>query len=86
MSKRTDTEFGARGLMDLDEDDSDRRSLSLPGVKSGDMASRHFKPEVKVYALQFSPTGTYVEKCGALVYRGFSEELIRSLHRKRISE
>lgn len=32
-------------------------NLQLPGVRSGDMASRNTKPEVRVYSLQFSPTG-----------------------------
>lgn len=31
--------------------------LQLPGVRSGDMASRSIRPEVRVYSLQFSPTG-----------------------------
>lgn len=31
--------------------------IRLPGVKKGDMASRSFKPEVRVFSLQFSPTG-----------------------------
>lgn len=29
----------------------------MPGVKKGDMSSRHFKPEIRVTSLRFSPTG-----------------------------
>lgn len=32
-------------------------ALKLPGVRKGDMASRSFKPEVRIFSLQFSPTG-----------------------------
>lgn len=32
-------------------------TIRLPGVRKGDMASRSFKPEVRVFSLQFSPTG-----------------------------
>ena len=31
-------------------------AIRLPGVQKGDMAARSFKPEVKVYAVRFSPT------------------------------
>ena len=47
------TEFGSLALVD---EESGKR-ISLPGVRSGDMASRHFKPEVTVSCVQFSPTG-----------------------------
>jgi len=49
------TEFGNRALIEHREDGN--VSLRLPGVKSGDMASRRVKPEVRVLCLQFSPTG-----------------------------
>ncbi|OQV20534.1 Periodic tryptophan protein 2-like protein [Hypsibius exemplaris] len=78
LSKRTNTEMGQRGLMDLDEDDSDRQKLSLPGVRSGDMASRHFKPEVTVYSVQFSPTGQSWAACsteGLMIYSTHTEDL-----------
>lgn len=32
-------------------------NVKLPGVRKGDMASRNIKPEIRVYSLQFSPTG-----------------------------
>ena len=47
------TEFGSLALVD----EESGKQLSLPGVRSGDMASRHFKPEVLVNCVQFSPTG-----------------------------
>lgn len=30
--------------------------INLPGVKKKDMASRNFKPEIRVYSVRFSPT------------------------------
>lgn len=30
--------------------------MRLPGVQKGDMASRNFKPEIRVYSVRFSPT------------------------------
>ena len=47
------TEFGSLALVDQEEG----RDVSLPGVKKGDMAARHWKPEVRVSSIQFSPTG-----------------------------
>lgn len=32
------------------------RAITLPGVQKGDMATRNFKPEVKVHSVRFSPT------------------------------
>jgi periodic tryptophan protein 2 len=31
--------------------------IRLPGVAKGDMAARNFKPEIRVFAVRFSPTG-----------------------------
>lgn len=49
------SEFGNRALIEHRE--GGNISLRLPGVKSGDLASRRVKPEVRVFSLQFSPTG-----------------------------
>ena len=49
------TEFGSLALVDQEEG----RDVSLPGVKKGDMAARHWKPEVRVSSVQFSPTGLF---------------------------
>lgn len=31
-------------------------TLRLPGVQKGDMATRNFKPEIRVFSVRFSPT------------------------------
>lgn len=31
-------------------------AIRLPGVQRGDMASRNYKPEIRVYSVRFSPT------------------------------
>ena len=53
LSRRKMTEFGSLALVDENE----KVSVRLPGVKKGDMSSRHWKPEVKVTTVRFSPTG-----------------------------
>ncbi|XP_074651858.1 periodic tryptophan protein 2 homolog [Tubulanus polymorphus] len=53
LDRRKMTEWGSLALVDS----ADGKSLSLPGVKKGDMSSRHWKPEVRVYGVSFSPTG-----------------------------
>ena len=55
LDKRKMTEFGSLALVDEEEG----RDVSLPGVKKGDMAARHWKPEVRVSSVQFSPTGMF---------------------------
>ena len=57
LDKKKMTEWGNLSLVDQGEGDEDGKSLSLPGVKKGDMSSRHWKPEVRVSYIQFSPTG-----------------------------
>ncbi|XP_014295048.1 periodic tryptophan protein 2 homolog [Microplitis demolitor] len=54
INRRKMTEFGNLALVEEREEGA---KLKLPGVKSGDMAARSTKPEVRVYGLQFSPTG-----------------------------
>ena len=62
VNRRKMTEFGNMALVE-DRDASDAAvTLRLPGVRRGDMASRSFKPEVRVNALRFSPTGLFEEK------------------------
>jgi len=53
--KRNISEFGNLGLLEDREEDDEK--LRLPGARKTDMASRSFKPEVRVAALKFSPTG-----------------------------
>uniref|UniRef100_A0A8C8FX99 PWP2 small subunit processome component n=1 Tax=Oncorhynchus tshawytscha TaxID=74940 RepID=A0A8C8FX99_ONCTS len=57
LDRRKMTEFGSLALVDEGVGDGDGVELSLPGVRKGDMSSRHFKPEIRVSALRFSPTG-----------------------------
>ncbi|CAC5425132.1 PWP2 [Mytilus coruscus] len=57
LDKKKMTEWGSLSLVDQGEGDEQGQSLSLPGVKKGDMSSRHWKPEVRVSCIRFSPTG-----------------------------
>ncbi|XP_026787994.3 PWP2 small subunit processome component [Pangasianodon hypophthalmus] len=57
LDRRKMTEFGSLALVDEGTGDGDGVKLSLPGVRRGDMSSRHFKPEIRVTSLRFSPTG-----------------------------
>lgn len=57
------TEFGNMDLIEKrEEDEGGNVKIKLPGVVKGDMAARSFKPEVRVYDISFSPTGTYLLK------------------------
>lgn len=52
------TEFGNMALVEQREElEGGNIAIRLPGVQKGDMASRNFKPEVKVFCVKFSPTG-----------------------------
>ncbi|XP_043268384.1 periodic tryptophan protein 2 homolog isoform X2 [Venturia canescens] len=58
INRRKMTEFGNIALIEeREEREGGKVVLRLPGARSGDMASRSMKPEVRVYSLQFSPTG-----------------------------
>lgn len=57
LDRRKMTEFGSLALVDEGQDGRDGKSISLPGVRKGDMSSRHWKPEVRVTGVHFSPTG-----------------------------
>ncbi|KAB0802818.1 hypothetical protein PPYR_05004 [Photinus pyralis] len=58
INRRKLTNYGNIDLVEeRDEGEGGNVALRLPGVRKGDMAARAFKPEVRVYALQFSPTG-----------------------------
>ncbi|KAJ4452083.1 hypothetical protein ANN_03599 [Periplaneta americana] len=58
INRRKMTEFGNMALVEeREEREGGNVAIKLPGVRSGDMAARVFKPEVRVYCLQFSPTG-----------------------------
>lgn len=72
VNRRNMTEFGNMALVEEREDNEGGNvAVPLPGVRSGDMASRNVKPEVRVFSLQFSPTGqawSAVTTEGLLVY------------------
>lgn len=57
LNRRKMTEFGNLALIDQDAGEESGVAIPLPGVKKGDMSSRHFKPEIRVTSLRFSPTG-----------------------------
>ncbi|XP_034948808.1 periodic tryptophan protein 2 homolog [Chelonus insularis] len=58
INRRKMSEFGNLNLVETrEENEGGRVTLRLPGVRSGNMASRSMKPEVRVFCLQFSPTG-----------------------------
>jgi periodic tryptophan protein 2 len=57
LDRRKMTEWGSLALVDEGQGDDGGKSISLPGVKAGDMSSRHWKPEVRVSCIHFSPTG-----------------------------
>uniref|UniRef100_A0ACB8FHQ9 U3 snoRNP protein n=1 Tax=Sphaerodactylus townsendi TaxID=933632 RepID=A0ACB8FHQ9_9SAUR len=57
LDRRKMTEFGSMALIDEGTGDDDGVAIPLPGVKRGDLSSRHFKPEIRVTCLRFSPTG-----------------------------
>ncbi|KAL7307553.1 hypothetical protein TKK_0000247 [Trichogramma kaykai] len=58
INRRKLTEFGNMNLVEeREETEGGKVTLRLPGVRKGDMASRSIKPEIRVYDLQFAPTG-----------------------------
>ena len=59
LDRRKMTEFGSTALVDTEGDEGQEQALSLPGVKTGDMSSRYFKPEVNVSCVRFSATGRF---------------------------
>ncbi|KAK9874735.1 hypothetical protein WA026_005548 [Henosepilachna vigintioctopunctata] len=58
INRRKLTEFGNLALVEeREEREGGPIAIRLPGVRKGDMASRSQKPEVRLFSLQFSPTG-----------------------------
>ncbi|PCH06693.1 Small-subunit processome, Utp12 [Penicillium occitanis (nom. inval.)] len=60
LNSKNMTEAGPRGLLDEAGEASDledRIDRSLPGTKRGDAGARTTKPEVRVSAVSFAPTG-----------------------------
>lgn len=59
LNRRKMTEFGSLALIDMGQDeDENGKNIRLPGVRKGDHSSRHFKPEILVTCVRFSPTGS----------------------------
>ena len=55
------TEFGNLNLVEeREENEGGNVVMRLPGVRKGDMASRTMESEIRVFALQFSPTGEFM--------------------------
>ena len=57
IHKRKMSEFGNLSLVERRGEDEDDIHLRMPGAKRGDMAARAFRPEIRVLAVRFSPTG-----------------------------
>ena len=51
------TEWGSLSLVEEAEDPRFSQTINLPGVRTGNLSDRHFKPQVRVTGLKFSPTG-----------------------------
>lgn len=72
INRRNMTDFGNLALVEEREPlEGGKVALRLPGATKGDMAARSFKPEVRVFCLQFSPTGqawAAVTTEGLLIY------------------
>uniref|UniRef100_A0A915KQ32 Small-subunit processome Utp12 domain-containing protein n=1 Tax=Romanomermis culicivorax TaxID=13658 RepID=A0A915KQ32_ROMCU len=67
------SEFGNLALIDGSdsEDELKKSRIRLPGVKSGDLGQRNHQLDIRVFALQFSPTGRSWIACtteGLLIY------------------
>ncbi|CAG9859982.1 unnamed protein product [Phyllotreta striolata] len=58
INRRKLTEFDNIALIEeREEREGGNVAIKLPGVRKGDMSARTIKPEVRVFSLQFSPTG-----------------------------
>lgn len=57
IDRKKISEFGNLNLVEQREDPSEEVKMHLPGSKKLDHSSRSFRPEVRVAAVRFSPTG-----------------------------
>lgn len=58
ISRKHLSEFGNMALVEQrEEGEGGNVAIRLPGVRKGDMSSRRFQPEVRVFCVRFSPTG-----------------------------
>nr|XP_023014507.1 periodic tryptophan protein 2 homolog [Leptinotarsa decemlineata] len=75
INRRKLTEFDNIALVEeREEREGGNVSIKLPGVRKGDMTGRTLNPEIRVFSLQFSPTG---ESWAAATTEGL---LVYSLH------
>lgn len=57
INRRNITEFGNMALVEKREQlEGGNVAIRLPGVQKGDMESRNYKPEIRVFSVRFSPT------------------------------
>lgn len=57
INHRKLTDFGNISLIEKrDALEGGDVAIRLPGVQKGDMATRNFKPEIKVFSVRFSPS------------------------------
>jgi periodic tryptophan protein 2 len=54
-----------------EENEGGNVTIRLPGVRVGDMASRSMKPEIRVFSLEFSPTGN-IQKLICVLINNFN--------------
>ena len=78
------TEWGSLALVD-EQSEGKGSKVSLPGVRKGDHSGRHFKPEVRVAAVQFSPTGQLLNMqrqqiCYMIIFFSFCVNLFNIHH------
>ena len=57
IDRKKISEFGNLNLVEQRDDPSEEVKMHLPGSKKLDNSSRSFRPEVRVAAVRFSPTG-----------------------------
>lgn len=76
LNRRKMTEFGSLALIDMGQDeDENGKKIRLPGVRQGDRSSRHFKPEILVTSVRFSPTGKRIKVFCSLLDRSINLDL-----------
>ena len=71
LDRRKMTEFGPKTLFDTGIGDEGGTAIKLPGVRTGDMSLRAFKPEIRVSCVRFSPTGQHFvikERCFVTIF------------------
>lgn len=61
INRRKVTEFGNLNLVEVrEENEGGKVLMRLPGARKGDMAGRSMESEIRIFSLQFSPTGKLI--------------------------